>query len=75
MKEYKTILNETLELFKDFYTKQVSELGPKFAEKATKSKTQKRNSALEFVEKMNSQIFDDNIEEIKSLMTVAIMET
>ncbi len=75
MKEYKKILSETLQMFNDFYTKQVNKLGPKFAEEATKSKTQKRNQALEYVEKMNNQIFEDNIEEIKSLMTVAIMET
>ena len=62
-------------MFKDFYTKQVNQLGPKFADKAIKSKTQKKNQALEFVENMNNQIFEDNIEEIKSLMTVAIMET
>ncbi len=57
MKEYKTILSETLEMFRDFYTKQVNKLGPKSAEDAIKSKTQKRNQAIEFVEKMNNKIF------------------
>ena len=43
MKEYKNILNETLAMFKDFYTKQVNQLGPKFADKAIKSKSNKKD--------------------------------
>ena len=44
-------------MFRDFYTKQVNKLVTKSAEDAIKSKTQKKNQAFEFVEKMNEKIF------------------
>ena len=88
MKEFKYIMTENLKEFKEFYTEEVKNLAPKFAQNAlpdisktildfSSGKQMKSNNQLAFevVERLNQEIFENAIEEIKQMMTVAIMET
>ena len=90
MQQFKEILAENLQEFNIFYTKQVEQRASKFADdaitehfssfnldnwssgKMTKSDQQ---IAYEIVEKLNTEIFNKTMNQIKQMMTIAIMET
>ena len=90
MAQFKDILQENLEEFNIFYTKQVEKRASKFADDAITEYYESFNMqnfsaknmnksdqqiAYEIVEKLNTDIFNKTMSQIKQMMTIAIMET
>ena len=90
MQQFKEILAENLEEFRIFYSKEVSKRVNSFADNAiseyfnnltagdwttTKMNKSDQQIAYEIVEKLNTEIFNKTMNQIKQMMTIAIMET
>ena len=89
--EFKNILAENLQEFRDFYAKQVetrasdyvdqaldehfSKLTIDFNDWGSKKMKTDQEVAYEIIEKLNNDIFESTMKRIKQMMTVAIMET
>ena len=90
MSQFKEILQENLQEFGIFYTKQVQNRASKFTDNAIEEYYTKLNLegftvkninksdqqlAYEIVEQLNTEIFNKTMNTIKQMMTIAIMET
>ena len=90
MQQFKDILRENLEEFGIFYRKQVDKRVSKFADDAISEYYNKislegfngknmgksdQQLAYEIVEQLNTEIFNKTMNQIKQMMTIAIMET
>ena len=90
MTQFKDILQENLVEFNLFYTKQVEKRASKFTDDAITEYYNKislegftvknmnksdQQLAYEIVEQLNTEIFNKTMNQIKQMMTIAIMET
>lgn len=90
MQQFKEILQENLQEFRLFYNKQVEKRASKFTDDAITEYYNKisiegfnaknlnksdQQLAYEIVEKLNTEIFNKTMNQIKQMMTIAIMET